>query len=65
MSDTEHGVIPDKVIRSFDLDLSDVPTAGETRYFSIKGDSGAQFRLEIKMKMLITMTSATILFHRR
>jgi hypothetical protein len=48
MSDTEHGVIPDKVIRSFDLDLSDVPTAGETRYFSIKGDSGAQFRLEIK-----------------
>ena len=48
MLDTEHGVIPDKVIRSFDLDLSDVPTAGETRYFSIKGDSGAQFRLEIK-----------------
>jgi hypothetical protein len=48
MLDTEHGVIPDKVIRSFDLDLSDVPTAGGTRYFSIKGDSGAQFRLEIK-----------------
>jgi hypothetical protein len=48
MLDTEHSFISDKVIRSFDLDLSDVPTAGETRYFSIKGDSGAQFRLEIK-----------------
>jgi hypothetical protein len=48
MSDTEHGVIPDKVIRSFDLDLSDLTYASETKYFTISGDNGAQFILEIK-----------------
>ena len=37
-----------KTIRSFDLDLSDISQAGETRPFSIVGDSGAEFRLEIK-----------------
>jgi hypothetical protein len=48
MSDTEHGVIPDKVIRNFDLDLSDLTYASETKYFTISGDNGAQFILEIK-----------------
>ena len=48
MSDTEHGVIPDKVIRNFDLDLSDLPYTREVRQFTISGDNGAQFILEIK-----------------
>jgi hypothetical protein len=48
MLDTEHSVIPDKVIRSFDLDLSDLTYASETKYFTISGDNGAQFILEIK-----------------
>jgi hypothetical protein len=48
MPDTEHGVIPDKVIRNFDLDLSDLPYASEVRRFTISGDNGAQFILEIK-----------------
>jgi hypothetical protein len=47
MSDTEHGVIH-KVIRNFDLDLSDLTYASETKYFTISGDNGAQFILEIK-----------------
>jgi hypothetical protein len=48
MLDTEHSVIPDKVIRSFDLDLSDLTYASETKYFTISGNNGAQFILEIK-----------------
>jgi hypothetical protein len=48
MPDTEHGVIPDKVIRNFDLDLSDLPYTREVRRFAISGDNGAQFILEIK-----------------
>jgi hypothetical protein len=48
MLDTEHSVIPDKVIRSFDLDLSDLTYASETKYFTVSGDNGAQFILEIK-----------------
>jgi hypothetical protein len=47
MSDTEHGVIH-KVIKNFDLDLSDLTYASETKYFTISGDDGAQFILEIK-----------------
>jgi len=35
-------------ISSFDLDLSSIVAAGETRSFSITGDSGAAFRLEIR-----------------
>jgi len=35
-------------IDSFDLDLSDLPAAGERRYFVIHGDTGAEFRLEVK-----------------
>jgi hypothetical protein len=37
-----------KVIRNFDLNLSDLPYASEVRQFTISGDSGAQFILEIK-----------------
>jgi hypothetical protein len=47
MSDTEHGVIH-KVIKNFYLDLSDLTYASETKYFTIFGDDGAQFILEIK-----------------
>ena len=37
-----------KVIRSFDLDLSDLPATSERRGFTISGDKGANFKLEIK-----------------
>ncbi len=37
-----------KVIRSFDLDLSDLPATSERRSFSILGDNGSQFKLTIK-----------------
>ena len=37
-----------KIIKSFDLDLSDIPAAGESRAFSIIGDLNAEFRLEIR-----------------
>jgi hypothetical protein len=37
-----------KVIRNLDLNLSDLPYASEVRQFTISGDSGAQFILEIK-----------------
>ena len=37
-----------KVIRSFSLDLSDLPAASETRSFSISGSNGAVFSLEVK-----------------
>jgi hypothetical protein len=39
---------PNKVIRNFDLNLSDLPYASEVRQFTISGDNGAQFILEIK-----------------
>ena len=35
-------------ISSFDLDLSSILAIGETRTFSISGDKGATFRLEVK-----------------
>ena len=37
-----------KVIRNFDLDLSDLTYASEVRQFTISGDDGAQFILEIR-----------------
>ena len=37
-----------KFIRSFDLDLSDLPATSELRRFNISGDKGAKFKLEIK-----------------
>ena len=42
--------VANKVIKSFDLDLCDIPAKGETRPFSITGDDGAEFKLEIKDK---------------
>jgi hypothetical protein len=48
MPDAEHGVVSSKVIESFDLDLSDLPYTREVRQFTISGDNGAQFILEIK-----------------
>jgi len=38
----------DKIIQSFNLDLSDLPSISEKRSFTISGDSGAEFILEIK-----------------
>ena len=40
----------DKLISKFDLDLSDIPAAGERRVFSITGEVRAEFKLEIKDK---------------
>ena len=37
-----------KIIQSFNLDLSDLPSTGENRAFSIIGDAGAEFILEVK-----------------
>ena len=38
----------EKIIKSFNLDTSDIKAAGETRKFEITGDNGAVFSLEIK-----------------
>jgi len=52
MSDVEHarlyGKSQGKLIKSFDLDFSDIPAAGERRSFTVNGDIGAEFILEIK-----------------
>jgi len=49
MSDVEHArLFGDKVIRGFNLDLSNIAADGESRSFTITGDKGAQFSLEIK-----------------
>ena len=40
--------LQEKVIRSFDLDLSDLPATSERRGFTISGNKGANFILEIK-----------------
>ena len=37
-----------KIIKSFNLDLSDIPAAGESRAFSITGDPGAELKLDIR-----------------
>tara|TARA_R110002012_G_scaffold3705_6_gene17434 strand:- start:1030 stop:2829 length:1800 start_codon:yes stop_codon:yes gene_type:complete len=37
-----------KLIKSFDLDFSDLPAISERRVFTISGDEGAEFKLEIK-----------------
>ena len=39
-----------KTIRNFELDLSDIKSAGEIRSFVIFGDPGAEFNFEIKDK---------------
>ena len=38
----------DKIIKNFNLDLSDLPAASERRSFTISGDDKAEFKLEIK-----------------
>ena len=50
MSDVEHAARygSGKVIRGFDLDLSDLPATSERRRFNILGDKEAEFKLEIK-----------------
>ena len=49
MSDVEHArLYSAKTIETFDLDLSDIPAAGETRNFTILGSNNAEFILEIK-----------------
>ena len=37
-----------KIINRFDLDLSPLQASGDTRRFSITGEDGAGFNLEIK-----------------
>jgi len=49
MLDTEHArLYGGKLITSFDLDTSDIKAAGENRSFSVFGERGAVFSLEIK-----------------
>ena len=49
MSDAEHArLYGDKIIRNFNLDLSDLPAAQTRRKFTIMGDNGSSFSLEIK-----------------
>ena len=48
MLNIEHSIMPGKVIKSFNLDLSDLPYTREVRQFTISGDNGAQFILEIR-----------------
>ena len=38
----------EKIIRSFDLDTSDIKEAGERRNFTVSGDKGAVFSLEVR-----------------
>jgi len=48
MSDTQPSPLLDnKTIQSFDIDFNDIKEAGETRRFSISGDTGAKFSLEV------------------
>ena len=37
-----------KIIRNFNIDLSDMAASGGSRSFSVEGDAGAIFSLEIK-----------------
>jgi len=48
MSDTQPSPLLDnKTIQSFDIDFNDIKEAGETRRFSVSGDNGAKFSLEV------------------
>jgi hypothetical protein len=38
------------IIKDFDLDLSDIPAAGESRAFTVTGENDAEFKLEIRDK---------------
>tara|TARA_R100001463_G_scaffold6227_3_gene20527 strand:+ start:12477 stop:14228 length:1752 start_codon:yes stop_codon:yes gene_type:complete len=54
MSDAEHNrlysgsSVSDKILKSFNLDLSDLPASQEGRSFDIIGSKGSEFVLEIK-----------------
>ena len=51
MAEYSKGVTGDhevKTIYSFDIDTSGIVMDGEKRYFSITGDTGAKFELEVK-----------------
>ncbi len=49
MSDAEHAILyGSKTITSFDLDLSDLPASSTRRNFTVSGDSGGVFSLEIR-----------------
>ena len=49
MADSAHvGYEKVKVIKSFNLDTGNIKEAGETRTFTISGDNGAVFSLEVK-----------------
>ena len=49
MSDANHASLyGGKTIKSFNLDTNDVKQAGETRAFTVLGDTGAVFSLQIK-----------------
>jgi len=48
MSDTQlNPLLNNKIIRSFHIDFNDIKEAGETKRFSILGDNGAKFSLEV------------------
>ena len=49
MSDIEHGnLYGEKKITAFDIDLSNIPAAGESRTLVVSGDNGAVFTLFIQ-----------------
>jgi len=49
MSDIEHGnLYGEKKITAFDIDLSNIPAAGESRALVVSGDNGAVFTLFIQ-----------------
>jgi len=49
MSDADHAKLyGGKIIKNFDLDLSDLSAVGETRVFNITGDADSEFILEVK-----------------
>ena len=49
MLDTEHAILyGGKIIKSFNLDTSDIKESGERRGFTVLGDKDATFSLEIK-----------------
>ena len=49
MLDTEHAILyGSKIIKGFKLDTSDIKETGERRRFTVLGDKGATFSLEIK-----------------
>ena len=49
MSDAEHArLYSSKVIKNFDIDLSDLPQSSQKRNFTLTGDEGCEFILEVK-----------------